>query len=201
MEKLEKITCPECNGNGRDLLSKDEACQLCDGRREIFTGVVVEKTRPTFNINVKKLRPDAKLPIYGSDGAACFDLHAIVDNEDGIILQSPQLGSHPFEYVFSTGLSFDIPDGYQMLIFSRSGHGFNQNVRLANCVGVIDSDYLGEVKVKLIVDDYGRGLRVRNGDRIAQAQILPVLRTEFVEVDELNKNTERGDGGFGSTGN
>ena len=163
---------------------------------------MIEKIKPTIRLRVKKLHPDAKLPIYASRGAACFDLHAMVHCSDGLLIQAPEsaLGSEPTEYIFSTGLSFEIPDGYQMLIFSRSGHGFKNSVRLSNCVGVIDSDYRGEVKVKLTADNWGRGLRVHDGDRIAQAQILPVLRADFLEVDTLS-DTERGDGGFGSTGN
>lgn len=86
--------------------------------------------------------------------------------------------------------------------FSRSGHGFKHNVRLANCVGVIDSDYRGSVKVKLIADatpDDSPGLVIKPGDRVAQALVLPVPRVVFEEVAALSE-TERGAGGFGSTG-
>lgn len=85
-----------------------------------------------------------------------------------------------------------------MLIFSRSGHGFNYGARLANCVGVIDSDYRGEVKVKITCDE-SRGIVMERGARIAQAMIVPVPRVHFDEVAELSP-TERGTGGFGSTG-
>jgi len=89
-----------------------------------------------------------------------------------------------------------------MLIFSRSGHGFKNDARLANCVGVIDSDYRGEVAVKMTSDRQfsdAHALVVRNGDRIAQAMIIPFPKIKFEEVDELG-STERGTGGFGSTG-
>ena len=89
-----------------------------------------------------------------------------------------------------------------MLVFSRSGHGFNHAVRLANSVGVIDSDYRGEVKVKLACDDCPDDeppLKINPGDRIAQAMVLPIPRVEFEEVTELSA-TARGQGGFGSTG-
>ena len=86
-----------------------------------------------------------------------------------------------------------------MLVYSRSGHGFKYGVRLANCVGVIDSDYRGEVGVKLTADQTSEGFFVRNGDRIAQAMIVPVDRVEFEEVEKLS-DTDRGTGGFGSTG-
>lgn len=105
-----------------------------------------------------------------------------------------------------TGLAFDIPEGHVMLVFSRSGHGFKYDVRLANCVGVIDSDYRGEVMVKLTKDytlsdedDHSVPFSVRPGDRIAQAMIIPVERISFAEVDEIS-STSRGTGGFGSSG-
>jgi dUTP pyrophosphatase len=87
-----------------------------------------------------------------------------------------------------------------MLIFSRSGHGFKNNIRLSNCTGVIDSDYRGEVQVKLASDDPdGAVFSVAHGDRIAQAMVLPIEQVSFEEVTELS-TTERGEGGFGSTG-
>lgn len=89
-----------------------------------------------------------------------------------------------------------------MLVFSRSGHGFNYGVRLANCVGVIDSDYRGEVKVKLIHDTgAGNGdyLSVSHGERIAQGLIIPIQKVSFEEVDALSE-TARGEGEFGSAG-
>src|SRR5690606_14138784 len=94
---------------------------------------------------------------------------------------------------FATGLAFEVPPGWVMLIFSRSGHGFNSNTRLANCVGVIDSDYRGEVKVKLTSD--GGFLKVYDGDRIAQAMLVPAVAVQLVEVDKLSA-TDRGEGGF-----
>lgn len=141
-----------------------------------------------MKLKVKKLHPDAVIPTYATSGAACFDLHA-VDFEGENKTDS---------LVIKTGLAFEIPDGWQMLIFSRSSHGFKHNVRLANCVGVIDSDYRGEVKVKLTAD-FGWNLSIFKGDRIAQAQLIPVHRVTFEEVSELTE-TERGNGGFGSTG-
>lgn len=143
-----------------------------------------------MQVKIKKLHPDAITPTYATDGSACFDLYAI---DDGYVDDI----SHPMD-ILGTGLSFEIPEGYQMLIFSRSGHGFNHEVRLANCVGVIDSDYRGQVKVKLTADSEGM-LAIKKGDRIAQAQIIPVHRVTFIETGDLTE-TERGTGGFGSTG-
>lgn len=141
-----------------------------------------------MQIKVKKLHPDAILPQYATDGAACFDLHALDDAQVW-----PDVPSS-----IKTGLSFEIPAGNVMLIYSRSGHGFKNSVRLANCTGVIDSDYRGEVVVRLAADWGGR-LVVNKGDRVAQAMIVPIPRVELVEVDELG-DTVRGAGGFGSTG-
>lgn len=140
-----------------------------------------------MQVKIKRLHPDAVMPQYGSAGAACFDLHCI----DGAFVSSHQ--------VFSTGLAFEIPEGHVMLVFSRSGHGFNNDTRLANCVGVIDHDYRGEVKVKLRSDGSMGMLAVKPGDRIAQAMIVPYPKVEFVWADDLS-DTERGTGGFGSTG-
>ena len=147
-----------------------------------------------MKLKVMRLRDDAILPKYASAGAACFDLHAVTDHipcvVDGDSLR-------PYK-TFQTGLAVEVPEGYVMLVFSRSGHGFKHDVRLANCVGVIDSDSRGEVLVKLTADTDG-WLGVKQGDRIAQAMVIPVPAIELVEVDELS-DTARGAGGLGSTG-
>lgn len=146
-----------------------------------------------MKVKIKKLHPDAVVPTYATGGSACFDLYANL-HEQGL-----ESISDCDTTIIGTGLAFEIPTGWQMLIFSRSGHGFKENTRLANCVGVIDSDYRGEVKVKLTRDDDIGYIDVNHGDRIAQAQLMPVYRVEFKEVDGLS-DTERGTGGFGSTG-
>ena len=141
-----------------------------------------------MQVKVKKLHKEAKLPTYATEGSACFDLYATEGNRADI---APA--------VVGTGLAFEIPKGHALLLFSRSGHGFTQDVRLANCVGVIDSDYRGEVKVKLTNDNkFYKAFYIKEGDRIAQGMIIPVPAVEFVE-GELS-DTARGDGGFGSTG-
>lgn len=155
-----------------------------------------------MHLKVKKLHPDAIIPQYQTAGAACFDLHAI--DIDGTLPRDLvfKCGSVVVDglntLVFRTGLSFEIPHGWVMLIYSRSGHGFKNDTRLSNCVGVIDSDYRGEVKVKLI-SDAGGELRVYPGDRIAQAMLIPAPQCKIEVVSELSE-TERGECGFGSTG-
>ncbi len=156
-----------------------------------------------MKVKVKKLYPDAQLPEYATDSAGCFDIRAYTPDIE--------LGGKTFPtitevrngdtVVFDTGLSFEITKGHVMMVYSRSGHGFNNSVRLSNCVGVIDSDYRGELKVKLI-GDFNNGdspLYVRHGDRIAQGMIIPVKTIEFEEAKELTK-TKRGTKGLGSTG-
>lgn len=148
-----------------------------------------------MRVKIKKLSPTAIVPTYATYGAACFDLYA--DDLDGEFFSTDVDVNDPL--ICGTGLSFEVPQDHVMLIFSRSGHGFKYGVRLSNCVGVIDSDYRGEVKVKLTADEEERELIVNRGDRIAQAMILPVERVQFEVSDELSE-TERGTGGFGSTG-
>lgn len=148
--------------------------------------------RVEMQIKIKKCREGAVIPQYATAGAACFDLCAVLDKDVFVY------DTHPA--IIPTGLQFEIPEGYALMIYSRSGHGFKNDVRLSNCVGVIDSDYRGELMVKLTQDsDSWSGFRVSNGDRIAQAMIIPVNQVSFEQVDTLS-DTMRGDGGFGSTG-
>lgn len=130
------------------------------------------------------------LPQYATDGSACFDLCSIEHGE---------LSDEHTKEVFRTGLKFEVPSGFVMLIYSRSGHGFKNNVRLANCVGVIDSDYRGEVMVKLTKDPGDADFAVMPGDRIAQAMLVQVPTVKLQMVKQLS-DTVRGEGGFGSTG-
>ncbi|MBI0275426.1 dUTP diphosphatase [Hafnia alvei] len=146
-----------------------------------------------MQVKVKKLHHDAIIPKYASEGAAAFDLHAITTAD---CKQETLIGGTTV--VVGTGLAFEIPEGHVMLVTGRSGHGFNHGVRLSNCLGVIDSDYRGEVKVRLRMDDESC-MNICNGDRVAQAMILPVVHAELVEGEELSE-TLRGVAGFGSTG-
>lgn len=147
-----------------------------------------------MKVNIKLLSETAKIPTYATEGAACFDLYAD--------LPSMEVGhvNPGASTTFKTNISVEVPEGYVMLIYSRSGHGFKQSTRLANCVGVIDSDYRGEIAVKLTRDELGvEAMQIRHHDRIAQAMIVPVQQVQFVEVQGLS-STVRGAGGFGSTG-
>lgn len=140
-------------------------------------------------LKIVKVHPDAQIPTYGSKGAACFDLYSVESGNIGTLVTSKS---------FRTGLKFQLPDGWVLLIFSRSGHGFNSDVRLANCVGVIDSDYKGEVMVKLTADRM-QNFDVFKGDRIAQGMLVESFQVGF-EVTEAILSSDRGENGFGSTG-
>jgi dUTP pyrophosphatase len=143
-----------------------------------------------MRLKIKRLTETAKLPIYATDGAACFDLHADIAEP----IEVPGGGSA----LIGTGLAFEIPRGYCVRVYSRSGHGFNYGVRLVNSVGIIDSDYRGQVFVKLH-NDHRLPFVVRHGDRIAQAELAMVIRARFDESESLSE-TARGASGRGSTG-
>lgn len=138
-----------------------------------------------IKLKTKRLSPDAKLPTYGSDDAACFDLYAAEDTSDfgGVTV--------------GTGLAFEIPEGYEVVIRPRSGLAFNHSIHAF--AGTLDSDYRGEVKVLLYHVTGAQHVAVSAGDRIAQASLQKVNRVSFEEVTELS-DTARGEGGFGSTG-
>ena len=143
-----------------------------------------------MQIHYKKLNPGATAPTRGSAGAAGYDLYACLDEEIQIL---------PHQTVMvGTGLAIAVPDGYFGGVFARSGLSTKQGLRPANCVGVCDSDYRGEYVVALHNDSEETRV-VKPGNRIAQLVILPYLAAEFTEVENLNE-TERGVGGFGSTG-
>lgn len=138
----------------------------------------------------KKLNEKAMLPVRGSEFAAGYDLYAVVDDE--IIVK-------PCETVkIHTGLAVEIPTGLFGAIFARSGLATKQGLRPANCVGVIDSDYRGDVIVA-IHNDSDQERCIRNGDRVAQLILLGFYSFTPEWADELS-DTDRGSGGFGSTG-
>ena len=141
-------------------------------------------------IAVKKLRENAILPTYGSPEAAGADLYACLEATVTIA---------PGETVFiPTGLAMEVPKGCAGLIYARSSLGAKRGLAPANKVGVIDSDYRGEISVAL--HNHGSvPQEVNPGDRIAQLLITPVLTPPYQEADELS-DTHRGTGGFGSTG-
>ena len=141
-------------------------------------------------VSVVKLHPDAKLPTYGSEGSAGADLYACLNES---------LSINPGETAWvPTGIAIGVPVGYAGLIYARSGLACRHGLAPANKVGVVDSDYRGQVLV--VLHNHGREPSIiHHGDRIAQLLITPVLTPSF-EFTECLSASERGDGGFGSTG-
>ncbi|WP_145333312.1 dUTP diphosphatase [Paenibacillus xylanexedens] len=150
-----------------------------------------------MNVKIKKLHPEAKTPVYAKPGDSGFDLVALQD----VIIPAGETRK------VLTGLAFEIPDGYEMQIRPRSGLTLNSKLRVQ--LGTIDSSYRGEVGI--IVDHIFNGgdlqsifgndtdILIEKGMKIAQGVIAPVVRVSFEEVSELSES-ERGDGGFGHTG-
>lgn len=143
-----------------------------------------------MKINIKKLKENATIPTRGSSQAAGYDLYACID-------KTIYIAPHTTVKI-GTGLSIEIPDGYFGGIFARSGLATKKGLRLANSVGVCDSDYRGEYIIP-IHNDTDETMSIEPNERIAQLIVIPYLPVEFNEVDELS-DTERGTGGFGSTG-
>ena len=133
-------------------------------------------------VNIKKIKPNAAIPTYGSANAAGADLYACIDST--ITIESGETVLVP------TGLAMELPTGYAGLIYARSGLASKKGLAPANKVGVIDSDYRGEVMV---------ALHNHSKQAVAQLVITPYIVGLFNEVSELDE-TERGAGGFGSTG-
>ena len=145
-----------------------------------------------MEIKIQKLYEDAEVPTYGSVLSAGMDLYAHLGEHEMLLIK-------PHETIkVGTGIAVEPPVGYFGAVFARSGLATKQGLRPANCVGVCDWDYRGEYIVALH-NDSEEEREVRNGDRIAQLVFLPYITGEIKVVDELS-DTERGDGGFGSTG-
>jgi dUTP pyrophosphatase len=141
-------------------------------------------------IRVKKLHPNATLPTYGSAEAAGADLYACID--DAVTIQPGEV------YWVPTGIALEAPKGCAGLVYARSSLGAKRGLAPANKVGVVDSDYRGEIKVVLL-NHSNLPQTLQPGERVAQFVITPVLTPAYEEVEELT-DTTRGTGGFGSTG-
>ncbi len=143
-----------------------------------------------MKVRIKKLNEKAKIPTYGTDFSAGADLYNMEGNDITV---------NPHETVMiKLGFAIEIPDGYAGLVFARSGLASKRGIAPANKVGVVDSDYRGECMVALH-NHTETAVNIDGGERIAQLVIVPFLKAEFLEADELSE-TERAGGGFGSTG-
>ena len=141
-------------------------------------------------VKIKRLNKLAKIPTRETAESAGYDLYAATDKDI-------QISPHS-NVKIGTGIAMSIPNGFFGGIFARSGVATKRNMRPSNCVGIIDSDYTGEVIVS-IHNDSTETKTIQSGERIAQLVIVPYLNIIFDEVNELDE-TERGAGGFGSTG-
>ncbi len=140
-------------------------------------------------LGVKLCHPAAKMPEYMTPGSACFDIRAV----------GHQVNIYPGKHaMIKTGLKFAIPPQWVLMTYSRSGHAVKNRISLSNSVGIIDSDYTGELFVSLR-NDSTEMFPVYEGDRIAQGLLMPARMVTLAEVDEI-KETLRGEGGAGSTG-
>lgn len=143
-----------------------------------------------MRIAFQKLREGGRVPTYGSDAAAGADLYAAIDESITLAPGETRLIPH--------GIAMAIPEGYAGFIYARSGLATRRNLAPANKVGVVDADYRGELMTPL--HNHGSTPAViEPGERVAQLVVAPVMHAEFIEADSLDE-TERGAGGFGSTG-
>ncbi|MBE7030221.1 MAG: dUTP diphosphatase [Ruminococcaceae bacterium] len=150
-----------------------------------------KQTIAQINIKFLEHNTEKTLPFYATEGSAGMDLKACISED----VTLPPLG----RALIGTGIAIKLPDArFGAFVFARSGLAIKSGITLANCVGVVDSDYTGEIKVGLI-NLSNSPYTIKNGDRIAQLVILEVAKAQFTAVDELEQ-TERGAGGFGSTG-
>lgn len=141
-----------------------------------------------MKVKIKKTHENGKIPTYATDGSGAFDFYSA---EDVVVHEN-------YAKAINLGVAMEVPDGHVLLLFPCSSIGKNTWLRMANSVGVIDSDYRGTIHA--LYENAGwEDCFVYSGERIAQGIIVPIPKVEFEEVEELS-TTERGEGGFGSTG-
>jgi len=141
-----------------------------------------------YIMKIKKLHLDAIIPEYATEGSVAFDLHSLDRYE---IFPD-------YQKLIRTGLSVEIPIGFEMQIRQRSGLSIKYPNYIMNSPGTIDQDFVGEILIPIRNNSENKWY-IRHGDRIAQAIISPIIKVKFIEVNDLSK-TKRGKGGFGHTG-
>jgi dUTP pyrophosphatase len=180
----------------KNLLSEDGDLSLLGDLNNILQTLdndIQVKTTSSYNkmeIKIKKLNPNAVVPSYSKDGDAGMDLTA-----------TEIISETKIDVTYGTGISMEIPKGYVGLVFPRSSIR-KYDLSLTNCVGVIDSGYRGEIQATFKKTNWLKGnesVKYQIGDRIVQIMIIPYPQVSFIEVEELS-SSERGTGGFGSTG-
>jgi dUTP pyrophosphatase len=188
LQELEKSILQE---EKTDLSFMDELNSLLSDLGDDITGQITRDVNK-FEVKVKKLNKNAVIPKYAKDGDAGMDLVA-----------TSIISNTTFDVTYGTGIAMEIPKGYVGLVFPRSSIR-KTDLSLTNCVGVIDSGYRGEIQATFKKVFGKNDIRIdemdyKVGDRIAQIMIIPYPSVTFIESDELS-DSERGEGGFGSTG-
>lgn len=145
------------------------------------------------DVPFKKLHPNAIMPKYQHEDDACFDFYALIDNQLGYIMVEPN-----DQYIVPTGIACAIPKTFEIQARPRSGPASKSKITITNSPGTVDEGYRGEIKI-IIYNLSNKQFPIKHGDRIAQGKLSRVYKANFIEVIELDK-TERGEGGFGSTG-
>ena len=164
-------------------------------------------------LKIYKMNPNATMPVFGTSGSACFDLTACLINSE--ITGFNDAGSKPFvkklnsngalvvypneRILVPTGLIFDIPDKHCVKLYARSGLAFKKGLTLANGIGIIDSDYVEEIKI-ILHNSSDMNCIINNGDRISQGEMVKCLPYTLTETEERPERKTERDGGFGSTG-
>lgn len=168
-------------------LSK-EAIQHVSNDEEHSTSDI--ETNFIYNVDcrIKKLHPDAIIPSYSKNGDGCVDLHCV----------SFELDEFKNQVTYKTGIAIEIPNNYVGLVFPRSSIR-RTRLSLSNSVGVIDSGYRGEIQATFNLTNSSETTIYSVGERVCQLMIIPYPKINFIEVDELS-DSDRGEGGFGSTG-
>ena len=142
-----------------------------------------------MKVKVKKTHEGGRIPTYATDGSGAFDFYSA---------EEVHINPETAPTAINLGVAMEVPEGHVLLVFPRSSIGKNSNLRMANSIGVIDSDYRGTIHALYENTDCYVEI-IKKGNRIAQGIIIPIPQVEFEEVEELS-TTERGEGGFGSTG-
>lgn len=186
LQQLEK-TLTEDGESGEDESIVGDLTKLLSALSTDFEQEVMKSNQSGLNVKIKKLHENAVIPVYSKDGDAGLDL-TITEIHSNTT----------FDVTYGFGIAMEIPSGYVGLVFPRSSIR-KMDLALTNCVGVIDSGYRGEIQATFKKTQGFDSLKYNVGERGAQIIIMPYPKVTFVEVDELS-STERGEGGFGSTG-
>lgn len=189
LESFEKVLSSENDDNIDEEYIKEIEKTLSDLSMDAMSHVGVEPNNTSYNVGckIKKLHPNAVIPSYSKEGDAGMDLTV-----------TEVYSNTTFDITYGFGISVEIPKGYVGLVFPRSSIR-KMELSLTNSVGVIDSGYRGEIQATFKKTNGLYSLSYQVGERAAQIMIIPYPQVVFTEVDELS-DTERGDGGFGSTG-